>query len=157
MDFISDTSARAQAVLAGIVTALFGLLVWFTAFDGWRVGPFRDLLRSVPLSDKIGHFAIYGSIAFFAALLAKRPERIRVAAVAVMLIGIADEFRQLGEFGRTYSVEDVIANGLGILAGVALAKLILRRQGPDNGLGLRLVDGRTHAPALIPVRVNRPK
>jgi len=155
MDFTSDSSPRSQAALAGIVAALFGLLVWFTAFDGWRIGPFRDLLRSVPLSDKIGHFAIYGSIAFFAALLARRPERIRVAAAAVMLVGIADEFRQLGEFGRTYSVEDVIANGLGVLAGVALAKLILRRRGPDDGLGLPSIEGQ--APVLIPVRVNRPR
>ena len=45
-----------------------------------------------------------------------------------MLLGIADEFRQIGEFGRTYSVEDIIANGLGILAGVAIAMMILRRQ-----------------------------
>ena len=56
-----------------------------------------------------------------------------------MLLGIADEFRQIGEFGRTYSIEDIIANGLGILAGVAIAKMILRRQNSiereqDHGL-----------------------
>ena len=88
------------------------------------------------MSDKVGHFVIYGSIAFFAALLAKHPARIRAAAAAVMLLGIADEFRQIGDFGRTYSIEDIIANGLGILAGVTVAKMILRRQNtPEPQIG----------------------
>lgn len=126
MDTAPTSWGRSEALFAVAVAALFGLLVWFTAFDGWRIGPFREVLRSVPLSDKIGHFVIYGSIAFFAALLAKRPARIRAAVAAVMLVGVADEYRQLGEFGRTYSIEDLIANGFGILAGVALAMMWLR-------------------------------
>lgn len=127
-------SGRSEALLASGVTALLGLLVWFTVLDGWRSAPFRGLLRDLPQSDKIGHFAIYGSIALFAALLAKHPARIRMAAAAVMLVGIVDEFRQLGEFGRTYSLGDIVANGLGILAGVTVAKIILhwrqRHEGP---------------------------
>lgn len=128
MEFTTDTWGRCHALLVSTVAGLFGLLVWFTAFDGWRVGPFREILQSVPMSDKVGHFVIYGSIAFFAALLAKHPVRIRSAAAAVMLLGIADEFRQLGEFGRTYSIGDIVANGLGILAGVAVAKMILLKR-----------------------------
>lgn len=144
MEFTSDSWGRCHVLLASAVVGLFGLLVWFTAFDGWRVGPFREILQSVPMSDKVGHFVIYGSIAFFAALLAKHPTRIRAAGAAVMLLGIADEFRQIGEFGRTYSVEDVIANGLGILAGVAIAKMILRRQASvDHDHDHELTDGPT--------------
>lgn len=136
MKFLPGLSSRCEAMLAGAVAALIGLLVWFTVLDGWRVGPFREILRSIPMSDKVGHFVIYGSIAFFAALLAKHPARIRAAAAAVMLLGIADEFRQIGDFGRTYSIEDIIANGLGILAGVTVAKMILRRQNtPEPQIG----------------------
>lgn len=128
MEFTTETWGRCHALLASAIAALFGLLVWFTVFGGWRVGPFREILQSVPMSDKVGHFMIYGSIAFFAALLAKHPARIRAAAAAVMLLGIADEFRQLSDFGRTYSIGDIVANGLGILAGVVVAMTILRQQ-----------------------------
>lgn len=126
MDTTPAPWGRYDVAIAGVVAALFGLLIWVTALEGWRVGPIRDILQSVPSSDKVGHFAIYGSIAFFAALLLKSPTRIRCAAAATMFIGVADEFRQLGEFGRTYSIEDVIANGLGIFVGVTLANLFLR-------------------------------
>ncbi len=144
MKFPPITLSRCEAMLAGAVAGLFGLLIWFTVFGGWRVGPFREILQSIPMSDKIGHFAIYGSIAFFAALLAKHPVRIRAAAAAVMLLGIADEFRQIGDFGRTYSIEDIVANGLGILAGVAIAKIILRRQAANESVA-ELTDGPTPA------------
>lgn len=85
---------RSEALLAVIVTALFSLLVWTTVFGGAQFGPIRELLRSIPASDKVGHFAIYGSIAFFAALLVKQPSRIHVAAVVIGAISFAEEYRQ---------------------------------------------------------------
>ncbi len=121
---------RSEALLAVIVTALFSLLVWTTVFGGAQFGPIRELLRSIPASDKVGHFAIYGSIAFFAALLVKQPSRIHLAAVVIGAISFAEEYRQISDFGRTYSLADLVANGLGILAAVWLAKAILRRRQP---------------------------
>ena len=132
MNLVPTSWGRCEALLASTVAGLSGFLVWATVFDGSRFGPIREVLRSVPMSDKIGHFVIYGSIAFFVALLAKRPQRIRVAAGAVMALGIADEIRQIGEAGRTYSLADLVANALGILAGVAVAKLIIRLRGLDE-------------------------
>lgn len=119
---------RSEALLAGTVTALFSLLVWATVFGGVRFGPIREVLRLIPASDKVGHFAIYGSITFFAALLAKQPSRIRAAALVIGAISFAEEYRQIADFGRTYSIADLVANALGILAAVWVAKAVLRHR-----------------------------
>lgn len=119
---------RIDVVHAFAVLALVGVLVWVTVLGGWRFGPIRELLVSVPASDKIGHALIYGTITFFAALVAKRPARIRGVAWVVLAVGVIDEFRQLGEMGRAFTVGDLIANAVGVVVGVAVAMAILHRR-----------------------------
>lgn len=119
---------RIDLAHVGVVVALTGFLIWATALGGWRFGPIRDFLVAAPASDKIGHALIYGAITFFAALVAKSPERIRQVAGAVFAVGLVEEVRQLGEFGRAFTTGDLIANGVGVLAGVVAAMALLHRR-----------------------------
>ena len=117
---------RADIALGAVVAGLVLLLVWGTVFGGGMLDPVRAVLRAVPSSDKIAHFSIYGSITFFASLIARRPAWIARIVVAVFTIGLLDEIRQIGEFGRSYTVGDLVANGLGVAFGAALALLWVR-------------------------------
>lgn len=125
---------RIDVVHVVAVVGLFGFLVWVTVLGGWRFGPIREVLRSVPASDKVGHAVIYAAITFFAALVAKSPRRIQAVAWAVLAVGVIDEFRQLGEMGRAFTVGDLIANAVGVIAGVAAAMAVLQRRRPLIGV-----------------------
>ena len=70
-------------------------------------------------SDKVGHFAAYGALMFwFAMLYRTTPARLAYAAGFVAM-GVGLEFIQ-GRLGyRTYEVFDMYANALGVLLGWA--------------------------------------
>ena len=104
---------------SGLVVAST-LLVWGTAFNGRSFGPVRVVLVALPHGDKVGHIGLYGAIAFTLGLLVRTKAQVAATGLVVIVVGVADEFRQLTEGNRNFSAGDVLAN----LAGVCLALLI---------------------------------
>lgn len=103
-----------------------GLLVWGSVFNGFRFGPVRFILRALPYSDKLGHFALYGSITLAVAFLVRTRQQAIGAAVGLIVLGILDEFRQLFQGGRNFDIIDVVANLGGISLGLLAALVIMR-------------------------------
>lgn len=152
----SDTSAvanptvaptspgRYPALLSRTGSALFiaatALLVWGTAFNGRSFGPIRFLLRATPHGDKVGHFVLYGAIVFAVGLVVRRRTTAVLSAFVVLLVGIADEYRQLLVGGRNFDLDDILANAGGVCLGLLAALLVLnqlarrRRSDPTNSV-----------------------
>jgi len=124
---IPKVSNRRSVTVWLAATSLF--LIWGTAFDGRSAGPVRAVLVALPYGDKVGHFVLYGLIMFGAGLLVSQRSAVFVAAALVIGAGVADEFRQLLEGGRNFSLGDVLANVAGVLFGL-LAALAIRRLVP---------------------------
>lgn len=71
------------------------------------------------LSDKLEHIVAYAVLSLIPAL----HERIRVQAwmlLGMMMMGIALEFGQLVADGRSFEREDILADCVGLLAGLAV-------------------------------------
>lgn len=117
----SNTLSR---VAFGVLAAATGLLIWGTGFDGRSFGPIRFLLVTTPYGDKVGHFVLYGAIAFALAILVRRPIPAAVGAMALVSIGIADEFRQRAVGGRNFDLLDIAANSVGICVGLLAAAMV---------------------------------
>lgn len=120
---------RQRTIAVLVATSL--LLLWGTAFDGYRFGPVRSVLRALPYGDKVGHFGLYGAITVGVLMLVRTRTQAITAALLVILVGIGDEFRQLTEPHRNFSISDVLANlggvALGLLAVLLLSRVLNRR------------------------------
>lgn len=103
-----------------------GLLVWGTGYSGRSFGPIRFLLRATPYGDKVGHFVLYGALAFAASLVVKNRISAFAAAFLLFILGIGDEYRQLFVGGRNFDLADILANTGGICAGLLTAFVVLR-------------------------------
>ncbi len=114
-----------KLVVAALVSTTM-LLVWGTAFGGRSYGPVRAVLRALPYGDKVGHFSLYGAITLGLAMLVRTRNQAIGAGVAVIALGIGDEFRQLTEPNRNFSLGDVLANLGGVSLGLLAALLISR-------------------------------
>lgn len=115
-----------KLVIAAVVSTSL-LLVWGTAFGGRSYGPIRAVLRALPYGDKVGHFSLYGAITLGLAMLVRTRNQAIGAGVAVIALGIGDEFRQLTEPNRNFSIGDVLANlggvSLGLLAALMMSRI----------------------------------
>lgn len=109
------------------------LLIWGSVLGGFRYGPVRAVLRAVPYSDKLGHFALYGGITLALAFLVRTRRQAIGAGVGVIALGIGDEIRQRFEGGRNFDIIDVLANLGGVSLGL-LAALLLMRVAKARGL-----------------------
>jgi VanZ family protein len=74
--------------------------------------------------DKLGHFAAYGSLTLWFAVL--YPARAIAYGAAFVALGVALEFAQGMTGYRTFDVLDMAANTLGVLAGWGCARLARR-------------------------------
>ncbi len=120
---------------SGSIALLIGAamtLIWGTVLGGYAWEPIRPILRALPYGDKVGHFALYGAITLATALLVRTRQQAIGAAVAVILIGVGDEFRQLLEPRRNFSIGDVLANLGGISLGLLVALMIMRIVATSN-------------------------
>lgn len=117
--------ARADAAKLKIVKQFFRLL-WILAILAVVVGsvlpsysgPIRMLDR-LPLSDKTEHFLGYAALAFLPALH-ERTRFIIAAGLGAILLGILLEFVQRYTGWRDYEVADMVADALGVVAGLAI-------------------------------------
>lgn len=76
-------------------------------------------LDTLPISDKIDHFAAYAALAFLPAIHEKRGFLI-AAAIGAVALGVALEYAQLYSGLRDFEVGDMIADAIGVCFGVAV-------------------------------------
>lgn len=82
--------------------------------------PVITVIDSLPVSDKVQHFAAYLALALLPVLgFENRRKGIR-AGLSMFLVGILLETGQHFPPGRAAELGDVIANGLGVTGGVLL-------------------------------------
>jgi hypothetical protein len=108
---------RAKVVCAGLWSA------------GW-VGVAAALLLPLGVStpgrgDLVGHFLLFGAMAFGAVGFSRRPGQLAWLALATIALGTALEFAQNLVPYRSFEAIDAVANGVGALAGYAAALLVL--------------------------------
>jgi VanZ family protein len=80
------------------------------------------LLDATHISDKVMHFTAYLGLAFIP-VLGFRLARGIAGAVVMIFMGIALEFIQR-MVGRDFDIGDMVANALGVSAGIGLALLV---------------------------------
>lgn len=110
-------------------------IVWAVAV--WLIGGMQDT-PSVPGGlglDKVAHFTMYGVLGF---LLARgwsatgRPRWWPVPLLLALLLGVADEMRQLSVPGRSGEAADWIADTAGASLGMYVALRMARRRRPTD-------------------------
>ncbi len=126
-----DVMNDRRLVVIGLV-ASSALLVWGTAFNGRSFGPIKALLVALPYGDKVGHLGLYGAIALALGLLVRTKAHVAGTGLGVIVLGVADEFRQLTEGNRNFSAGDVLANLAGVCLGLLVAYTFRRVQAVSN-------------------------
>lgn len=126
-----------RLVFMGLI-ASSTLLVWGTAFNGRSFGPIRAVLVALPYGDKVGHLGLYGAIALALGLLVRTKAQVAGTGLAVILLGVADEFRQLTEGNRNFSAGDVLANLAGVCLGLLVAYTFRRVAASNRASGSEL-------------------
>lgn len=76
-------------------------------------------------SDLLGHFLLFGAMAFGAVGFSRRPGQLACLALATIALATALEFAQGLVPYRTFEAIDALANGVGALAGYLAALLVL--------------------------------
>ncbi len=78
--------------------------------------------------DKLNHVLAFATLTFIVQGMTRRPGVPRMATVSVgVLYGVAIEIAQAWVPGRSSDWQDLLANGVGIAAGCALAWAVWRR------------------------------
>ena len=85
----------------------------------------EDELPDVSLSDKIGHFIAYGMIVTLGLIGYRGLAAATAVIVGAIALGGLLEIGQLFVPGRSADLLDFVANCIGVVAGVLLARLIL--------------------------------
>jgi VanZ family protein len=83
-----------------------------------------EALSKLGISDKVEHFTAYAVLALLP-MLHERRAFVAWAAVALVLLGVGLEFGQLESPGRSFEVGDMVADFMGVCAGL-LAGLAFR-------------------------------
>jgi VanZ family protein len=113
----SRQPSRAQRAFAGLTL----LLLAYVSFEALRPEPVSGV--SLPHWDKVLHCGAFAALACTACLATPRTRRALVAVVAALLLyGVAIEALQSLIPGREASGLDLLADGLGIAAGLACAR-----------------------------------
>ncbi|MGA2326241.1 MAG: VanZ family protein [Bryobacteraceae bacterium] len=88
----------------------------------------RIPLAAAHLTDKDAHFLMYALLALLSLLAFDRAPTGLMCAVGAVPLGVALEFAQRLVPGRSFEIGDMIANTLGVCAGLVLAALLRRRK-----------------------------
>lgn len=102
--------------------------IWMVS--GMGDPPVPDAL-SFELSDKLLHAAAYAGLAVLATIGARTPVPGRMWALAAglaTLYGVVDELHQSFVPGRSPSLGDVIADGVGAMAGAGVVSALVSRR-----------------------------
>ena len=74
-------------------------------------------------AQKVLHFCAYTWLALLALLAIRRRSLAVLAALSIILLGVALEFGQKWVPGRDFEVRDMFINGFGVLTGIAIGIL----------------------------------
>ena len=106
-------------------------LAWLIALAAVIVGSLAPAQSGVVrlidvggINDKLEHFTAYAILAALPNLQGFRCRRIGAAMVFLFLLGAALEIGQLFSLGRSCDWHDLLADAGGILAGVALVRVL---------------------------------
>ena len=94
---------------------MVGLVIVFSLLPG-SSPPLRAMFH---INDKLEHIAAYAALTFLPSLHEKPRALVRIG-LAMMAMGVALEFGQLLSEGREFEVADMLADGLGLLAGMVI-------------------------------------
>lgn len=113
------------AKIAAILFFLFLLLV-IVAADAGRMPPLLRAMHDFPQGDHVGHFVLFGILAFLSARAFPRAVRIGrlpvpLISVALLLFAIGEECSQRLFSTRTWDLVDMACSIVGIVAGSWLA------------------------------------
>ena len=112
------------------LASLYGLAILSLSTQplrhGWLAENYRQLCVDYPHFDKLVHLIAYGVFGvILRSLLLRWP--MPVVLVVGLLFGVADEFVQSTTLGRESSVEDLMADMVGLSVGIVLTSLVARR------------------------------
>jgi len=88
--------------------------------------PVMRAIGKLPVGAKALHFCAYTWLALLALLAIKNRSLAVMAALAIVLLGVALEFGQKLVPGRGFEVRDMFINGAGVLTGIAIGMLSRR-------------------------------
>lgn len=101
--------------------------LWAAAWLGASAALLLPLGISTPgRSDLLGHFLLFGALAFGAVAFSRRAGQLAWLALITIALGTALEFAQNLVPYRTSEPIDAVANSLGAVAGYSAALLVLR-------------------------------
>jgi VanZ family protein len=75
-------------------------------------------------ADKVIHCLAYLWLALLPAFVVKPPQRLVLVCVGLFLLGVTLEFGQMYIPGRTFSLADMGANGIGVGLGFSIGKRV---------------------------------
>jgi VanZ family protein len=84
------------------------------------------------ISLKVLHFVGYAALGWMATMAVRRGRAVVMAALAMVLLGVALEFAQKLSPGRSCEIGDMALNGAGVLAGIGIGGLWRRIATADN-------------------------
>ncbi len=85
--------------------------------------PLMVAIGRLHISLKVLHFCAYTSLALIALVAVRRRSAAVLAALAMILLGVALEFGQKLVPGRSCEIRDMVINGVGVLTGIAIGIL----------------------------------
>ena len=80
----------------------------------------------LPVNEKLLHYCAYTSLGLIALVAALSRSAVVMAALAMILLGVALEFGQKLVPGRSFEIRDMFINGAGVLAAIAVGFLSRR-------------------------------
>lgn len=124
---------------------LFALMLLFIAgvSAGADAGIIPTKLFGITYSDKVGHFVLYGTLAFLLHLALNR-RAIHIGAIAIPLafliacaLGLADEGQQYFMPHRAFDLSDFAADVVGIAMFISTLEIWDKRTLTETGRGLK--------------------
>ena len=125
-----------------IATVLFGLFIAWIVYlaDTGQDSIFFEVVKVLPLGDKLGHFVLFGLLALGANLALKHMGirwgrwLVPAGALVVFVLAAAEELSQMFVSGRTCDITDLLADMAGIVVfTMAGLFLVARKRGKRGG------------------------
>jgi len=122
-------------------TVLFALFIAWIVYlaDTGQDSIFFELVKMLPLGDKLGHFVLFGLLAL-GANLALKNRGIRwgrwlvpAGALLVFFVAAAEELSQMFVSGRTCDITDLLADVAGIASFTVIGLFIDARRRRKRG------------------------
>ena len=107
---------------AGLALSYMAGIVWLSSLSGSEPA----WLGILGLPSEVGHTVLFAGLSAvtFWSLVGPRPRCALLAALICLVFAVSDEWHQHFVPGRVPSLEDVVADGVGIMLGVAFASAL---------------------------------